>query len=58
MINQQALESLFLATYLEDYFDSCENLPDDVQKQATRMRELDVEYQSKLSCYWKICLRC
>ncbi|CAG7668707.1 unnamed protein product [Allacma fusca] len=48
MINQQALESLFLATYLEDYFDSCENLPDDVQKQATRMRELDVEYQKFL----------
>lgn len=38
--------------YLENYLDSVENLPDDLQRHLTRMRELDVSYQSKN--YWKI----
>lgn len=33
--------------YLENYLDCVENLPDDLQKNLTRMRELDVLYQGK-----------
>lgn len=33
--------------YLENYLDCVENLPDDLQKHLSRMRELDVSYQGK-----------
>lgn len=46
MLNQTAVDALYSATYVEDYLDSIENLPDDLQRQITRLRELDVVIQS------------
>jgi len=47
--------------YLENYLDCVENLPDDLQKHLSRMRELDVNYQGKtfseISKYVSIWLR-
>ncbi|XP_034249256.1 inhibitor of growth protein 1 isoform X2 [Thrips palmi] len=46
MLNQAAVEALYSATYVENYLDCTENLPDELQRHLSRMRELDVEYQS------------
>ncbi|OWF53902.1 Inhibitor of growth protein 1 [Mizuhopecten yessoensis] len=43
MLNQAAVEALCSATYLENYFDTMENLPDDLQKIVTQLRELDIQ---------------
>lgn len=48
MLNQAAVEALYSATYVENYLDCVENLPDDLQRQITRMRELDVSYQGTI----------
>uniref|UniRef100_A0A1B6CF77 Inhibitor of growth protein N-terminal histone-binding domain-containing protein n=2 Tax=Clastoptera arizonana TaxID=38151 RepID=A0A1B6CF77_9HEMI len=48
MINQLAFEGLYSATYVENYIDCVENLPDDLQRHLSRMRELDVNYQAFL----------
>jgi len=45
MLNQAAVEALYSATYVENYLDCVENLPDDLQRHLSRMRELDVTYQ-------------
>lgn len=45
MLNQAAVEALYSATYVENYLDCVENLPDDLQRLISRMRELDVTYQ-------------
>lgn len=42
MLNQAAVEALCSATYLENYLDAMENLPDDIQRIVTQMRELDI----------------
>lgn len=42
------VDALYSATYVEDYLDCVENLPDDLQRYLTRMRELDVVYQDVL----------
>lgn len=47
MLNQAAVEALYSATYVENYLDCTENLPDELQRHLSRMRELDVEYQCK-----------
>ncbi|XP_021954820.1 inhibitor of growth protein 2 isoform X2 [Folsomia candida] len=44
MMNQQAMDSLYSATYMEDYLDCVENLPDDIQRNMSRMRDLDIQY--------------
>ena len=49
MLNQASREALYSATYLEDYLDCVENMPDDLQRSLTRLRELDIRYQSVLS---------
>ncbi|XP_037072918.1 inhibitor of growth protein 1-like, partial [Pollicipes pollicipes] len=49
MLNQASREALNSATYLEDYLDCVENMPDDLQRSLTRLRELDIRYQSVLS---------
>lgn len=46
MINQVA-EALYSATYVENYLDYVENLPNDVQRHLSRIREIDVEYRGK-----------
>ncbi|XP_071444643.1 inhibitor of growth protein 1 [Hetaerina americana] len=48
MLNQAAVEALYSATYVENYLDCVENLPDDLQRHLSRMRELDVSYQAFL----------
>jgi hypothetical protein len=45
MLNQAAVEALYSTTYVENYLDCVENLPDDLQRHHSRMRELDVTYQ-------------
>lgn len=45
MLNQAAVEALYSATYIENYLDCVENLPDDLQRHISRVRELDVTYQ-------------
>ena len=42
MQNQAAVEALYSATFVEDYLDCVENLPDDLQRQLSRLRELDL----------------
>ena len=50
MLNQAAVEALCSATYLENYLSCMENLPDDLQRVVSQLRELDVvmngEYRS------------
>lgn len=40
-------EALYSATYVDNYIDSVENLPDDVQRHLSRIRDIDVQYRSK-----------
>lgn len=44
-MNQTATESMLSATYVENYLDCVENLPNDLQRLLSRMRELDVTYR-------------
>lgn len=50
MINPIATESEAInsATYVDNYIDSVENLPDDVQRQLSRIRDIDVQYRGKI----------
>lgn len=47
MINQAALEAMYSGIYIEDYMDFIDNVPDDIQRNITQLRELDVRYQGK-----------
>lgn len=38
---------MYSATYVENYLDSVDNLPNDVQRFLTRIREIDLQYQGK-----------
>lgn len=44
MLNQVSIEAVYSATYVENYLDCVENLPDELQRLISRMRELDVCY--------------
>lgn len=46
--NHVAVEAIYSATYLENYLDSVENLPNDLQRHISRMRQLDVDFQAIL----------
>lgn len=48
MINHVTVEALHSANYVENYLDSVENLPDDVQRHLSRIREIDVLYRNHL----------
>lgn len=48
MLNQVAVEALYSATYLENYLDSVENLPNDLQRHLSRLRQLEVDFQAIL----------
>lgn len=48
MLNQAVVEALYSATYIENYLDCVENLPNDLQRHVSRLRELDATCQSKL----------
>ncbi|XP_013114778.2 inhibitor of growth protein 1 isoform X1 [Stomoxys calcitrans] len=41
-------EMLYSATYVDNYIDSVENLPDDVQRHLSRIRDIDVQYRNLL----------
>ncbi|XP_050417363.2 inhibitor of growth protein 1 [Patella vulgata] len=43
MFNQAAVEALCSATYLENYLETMESLPDDLQRCVTALRELDIK---------------
>lgn len=47
MLNQVSVEAVYSATYVENYLDCVENLPDELQRLISRMRELDVYYLGK-----------
>lgn len=42
-------EAINSATYVDNYLDSVENLPDDVQRQLSRIRDIDVQYRGKFA---------
>ncbi|XP_017784516.1 PREDICTED: inhibitor of growth protein 1 isoform X1 [Nicrophorus vespilloides] len=44
MLNQTSTEAAFSATYVDNYLDCVENLPNDLQRLISRMRELDVNF--------------
>lgn len=48
MQNQAAVEALYSATFVEDYLDYVENVPDDLQRHHSRMRELDMQQHQDL----------
>lgn len=49
MLNQAVVEALYSATYIENYLDCVENLPNDLQRHVSRLRELDATCQSNLN---------
>lgn len=51
MLNQAVVDALYSATYIENYLDWVENLPDDLQRHVSRSRELDATCQSKFSIF-------
>ncbi|KAG5885568.1 hypothetical protein JTB14_003766 [Gonioctena quinquepunctata] len=48
MLNQVSVEAVYSATYVENYLDCVENLPDELQRLISRMRELDVYYIARV----------
>jgi uncharacterized protein YggL (DUF469 family) len=42
MQNQAAVEALYSATFVEDYLDCVENVPNDLQRHLSRLREFDL----------------
>lgn len=52
MLNKMAATStepkMYSATYVENYLDSVENLPNDVQRYLTRIREIDLKCKGKI----------
>lgn len=48
MLNQAVVEALYSATYIENYLDCVENLPNDLQRHVSRLRELDATCQTYL----------
>lgn len=45
--NHAAVEALCAGTYLESYLDTMESLPDDLQRNVTMLRELDIQAKGK-----------
>ena len=41
MLNQAAVDALCSAAYLENYLDCVDDLPNDLQRTVTMLRELD-----------------
>lgn len=45
MLNHAASEAMHSAIYVENYMDFVENVPDDIQRNITQLKELDLQYQ-------------
>ena len=52
--NQAAVEALCSGTYLENYLDTIESLPDDLQRNVTLLRELDIQSRGMLSYLFRL----
>ncbi|XP_077984089.1 inhibitor of growth protein 2-like [Glandiceps talaboti] len=48
MLNQQSQEIYYQTTFVEDYLDCVESLPNDLQRNISQLREIDSEYQGVL----------
>ncbi|XP_052278209.1 inhibitor of growth protein 1-like isoform X1 [Dreissena polymorpha] len=48
ILNQAAVEALCSASYVENYLEAMDNLPDDLQRIVTQLRELDIQCRSIL----------
>ncbi|XP_014218838.1 inhibitor of growth protein 1 [Copidosoma floridanum] len=46
MLNQATVEALYSTNYVDDYLDCVENLPNDLQRHLSRLRELDATCQT------------
>ena len=51
ILNHAAVEALCSATYLENYLETMENLPDDLQRVVSQLRELDIKCRGKTQRY-------
>lgn len=47
-------DQLHLVNYVEDYLDSIESMPFDLQRNVSLMREIDAKYQGK--CFLYMCV--
>lgn len=47
-------DQLHLVNYVEDYLDSIESMPFDLQRNVSLMREIDAKYQGK--CFLSVCV--
>lgn len=50
-------DQLHLVNYVEDYLDSIESMPFDLQRNVSLMREIDAKYQGKCFLYTCVCVR-
>ena len=50
MMNQAAVEALYSATFAEDYLDVVENLPNELQRHLSRLREHDLAQYRDFWC--------
>lgn len=48
MLNPTNGDQSHMVTYVEDYLDSIESLPFDLQRNVSLMREIDAKYQGKV----------
>lgn len=48
MLNQAHVEAICSATYLENYLDCVDALPDDLQRILSQIREVDVKLSGQL----------
>merc|ERR1711963_465459 len=48
MVNNAAVEAICSATYLANYLDTCDTLPDDLQRHMSQMRELHIRSKAIL----------
>ena len=45
--NQAAVEAICSGTYLDNYLDTLEDLPAEIQRHVTQLRELDIQTQGR-----------
>ena len=55
--NQAAVEALCSGTYLENYLDTIESLPDDLQRNVTLLRELDIQSRGMLAYLFRLSVK-
>lgn len=51
MLNQATVEALYSATYIENYLEFVENLPDELQRYISRVRELDLTFHGEFNAW-------